>query len=154
VDQAAMNRKAKALASVVITRRDLTAPTNKAKPFNHPDWIWELKHDGYRALLIKDGERISLQTRKGNELLPFFPEIAADLRKLPDLVMDGELVMLDATGKTGGMSRQHAAGVLSVDFLTFQTPIRMRWIEFLRSCQVFCKVLRRQMLNAYRFNSL
>ena len=67
-----------------ITHRDLTAPTSKAKPFNHPDWIWELKHDGYRALLIKDGERASLLTRKGNDLLRFFPEIAADLKKLPD----------------------------------------------------------------------
>src|SRR5688572_1535005 len=82
-----------------IIHRDLMAPTPKAKPFNDPAWIWELKHDGYRALLIKDGERISLQTRKGNELLQFFPEIAAELRKLPDCTLDGELVMLDQTGK-------------------------------------------------------
>jgi bifunctional non-homologous end joining protein LigD len=75
------------------------APTPKAKPFNDPAWIWELKHDGYGALLIKDGERISLQTRNGNDLLHFFPEIAADLRKLPDIALDGELVMLDANGK-------------------------------------------------------
>jgi ATP-dependent DNA ligase len=86
-------------SSVSITHRDLTAPTSRAKPFNDPDWIWELKHDGYRALLIKDGERISLQTRNGNELLQFFPEIAADIGKLPDCAIDGELVMLDANGK-------------------------------------------------------
>src|SRR3954467_14920267 len=84
---------------VLITHRDLTAPTLKAKPFNDPDWIWELKHDGYRALLIKDGERTSMLTRRGNDLLSFFPEIAADLRKLPDIAIDGELVMLDAKGK-------------------------------------------------------
>jgi bifunctional non-homologous end joining protein LigD len=77
---------------IPITHRDLTAPTNKAKPFNHPDWVWELKHVGYRALLIKDGERISLQTRNGNDLLQFSPEIAAELRKLPDIAIDGELV--------------------------------------------------------------
>jgi hypothetical protein len=86
-------------SSLRITHRDLTAPTLKAKPFNDPAWVWELKHDGYRALLIKAGERISLQTRKGNELLHFFPEIAADLRKLPDIAIDGELVMLNAEGK-------------------------------------------------------
>jgi ATP-dependent DNA ligase len=84
---------------VSITHRDLTAPTLKAKPFNDPAWIWELKHDGYRALLIRDGERVSLQTRKGNELLQFFPEITADLRKLPDIAIDGELVMLNENGK-------------------------------------------------------
>jgi bifunctional non-homologous end joining protein LigD len=89
----------RAVHKVSITHRDLTVPTPKAKPFNDPAWIWELKHDGYRALLIRDGERISLQTRKGNELLHFFPEIAADLRKLPDLAIDGELVMLDENGK-------------------------------------------------------
>jgi len=41
----------------------------------------------------------SLQTRKGNDLLHFFPEIAADLRKLPDSATGGELVMLNAEGK-------------------------------------------------------
>jgi bifunctional non-homologous end joining protein LigD len=82
-----------------ITHRDLTAPTLRAKPFNDAKWIWELKHDGYRALLIKDGERTSLLTRKGNDLLRFFPEIAEDLEKLPDCVIDGELVMLDEKGK-------------------------------------------------------
>jgi ATP-dependent DNA ligase len=89
----------RALHKASITHRDLTAPTSKAKPFNDPAWIWELKHDGYRALLIRDGERVSLQTRKGNELLQFFPEITADLRKLPDIAIDGELVMLDENGK-------------------------------------------------------
>ena len=83
----------------LISHRDLTAPTPRARPFNDPAWIWELKHDGYRALIIKEGERLSLQTRKGNELLEFFPEIAADMRKLPDCAIDGELVMLDENGK-------------------------------------------------------
>src|SRR4051812_44799294 len=82
-----------------ITHLDLTAPTLKAKPFNDPDWIWELKHDGYRALLIKDGEQSSMLTRRGNDLLQFFPEIAADLKKLPDCAIDGELVILDEKGK-------------------------------------------------------
>ena len=82
-----------------ISHRDLISPTSGAKPFNDAKWIWELKHDGYRALLIKDGERTSLFTRKGNDLLRFFPEIAADLNKLPDCAIDGELVMLDEKGK-------------------------------------------------------
>jgi ATP-dependent DNA ligase len=83
----------------IITHRDLTAPTIRAKPFNDPAWIWELKHDGYRALLIKDSGRTSMLTRRGNDPLGQFPEIAADLRKLPDIAIDGELVMLDANGK-------------------------------------------------------
>jgi ATP-dependent DNA ligase len=82
-----------------ITHRDLTAPTSKAKAFNAAGWIWELKHDGYRALLVKDGDRLNLFTRRGNDLLSFFPEVAADLRKLPDCAIDGELVVLDEHGK-------------------------------------------------------
>jgi hypothetical protein len=62
-----------------ITHRELTAPTKKPKPFNDPGWVWELKHDG--------------------ELLGYFPEIAEDLRKLPDIVIDGELVMMNEQGK-------------------------------------------------------
>jgi bifunctional non-homologous end joining protein LigD len=91
---------ARAAKRVVVTHRDLTAPTTKAKPFNDPAWIWELKHNGYRApLLIKDGNRINLLTRRGNDLLSFFPEIAAELRRLPDIAIDGELVMLDSSGQ-------------------------------------------------------
>ena len=44
----------------LITHLDLASPTNKAKPFNDQEWIWELKHDGYRALLIRDGELVML----------------------------------------------------------------------------------------------
>ena len=44
---------------------------------------------------------MSLQTRKGNELLEFFPEIAADLRKLSDSAIDGEL---SCSMKTGSRS--------------------------------------------------
>jgi bifunctional non-homologous end joining protein LigD len=84
---------------ITISHLDLTAPTKKAKAFNDPAWLFELKHDGYRALLIKDRDRLTMLTRKGNELLPYFPEIAADLRKLPDIAIDGELVMLNAEGK-------------------------------------------------------
>jgi ATP-dependent DNA ligase len=61
------------------SKSSTAACSSKARPFNNPAWVWELKYDGYRALLRKDGERISLQTRDGNELLHFFPEMAADL---------------------------------------------------------------------------
>ena len=81
-----------------ITHRDLALPTKRAKPFSDPAWIFELKHDGYRVLLVKAGERRSLLSRRGNELIGWFPEIAAELERLPDVVIDGELVMPDARG--------------------------------------------------------
>src|SRR4051812_47550725 len=81
-----------------ITHRDLAQPSKRAKPFSDPAFIFELKHDGYRVLAIRQGEIRRLLSRRGNDLLQWFPEIAVELEKLPDLVIDGELVMLDARG--------------------------------------------------------
>jgi bifunctional non-homologous end joining protein LigD len=82
-----------------ITHRDLALPTKRAKPFNHPGWIYELKHDGYRVLAISDGENAKLLSRRGDDLLQWFPEIGAELVKLPEIVIDGELVIQDQDGR-------------------------------------------------------
>ena len=50
-------------------------------------------------LAFWDGEFGKLLSRRGNDLLPWFPEIAAELTELPDVVIDGELVMMDKAGK-------------------------------------------------------
>src|SRR4051812_6280644 len=81
-----------------ITHLDLALPTKRAKPFNNPNWVYQLKHDGYRALTIKSGDELRLLSRRGNDLLHWFPELAAELATLPDIVIDGELVMLDQRG--------------------------------------------------------
>lgn len=47
-----------------------------------------------------DGQHGKLLSRRGNDLLPWFPEIAAELVKLPNVVIDGELVLLDKEGKS------------------------------------------------------
>jgi bifunctional non-homologous end joining protein LigD len=67
-------------------------------PFDHPDWIFELKYDGFRALArIKSG-RCQLISRNGN---PFasFPDLAEGIASaLPlanDAILDGEIVCLD-----------------------------------------------------------
>lgn len=83
----------------MISHLDLMVPSKRAKPFDDPAWVYELKHDGFRALAIRDGDRTSLMSRRGNEMSGAFPEIAAALKELPDCVLDGELVMLDAEGK-------------------------------------------------------
>lgn len=69
--------------------------TKAAKPFDRPGWIFELKLDGFRALVIREGATAKLLSRRGNDLAPCFPEITACLMDLPDMVADGELVVLD-----------------------------------------------------------
>jgi bifunctional non-homologous end joining protein LigD len=70
------------------------------EPFDHPDWIFEVKWDGYRALAeIRDG-RVSLYTRNRISLNQKFPAIAEALQKLGlDAVVDGEIVVVDDEGK-------------------------------------------------------
>jgi hypothetical protein len=65
-----------------------------------PEWVYEVKLDGYRALAIKSGGRLQLRSRNGNEFNSRYPAIAAALEALPDeTVVDGEVVALDAEGR-------------------------------------------------------
>src|SRR5580765_3619649 len=69
--------------------------------FNHPDWMWEPKLDGYRALAFIDAKGIQLRSRRGLELAKDFPRLAAELAKqsVNAMVLDGEIVAFDAGGK-------------------------------------------------------
>lgn len=68
--------------------------------FDHPDWIYEFKFDGYRFLALKDGDRIVLQTRNGHDWTASFPDIARALARLPydRLIVDGEITVHDDVG--------------------------------------------------------
>ena len=69
--------------------------------FNSPDWMWEPKLDGYRALaFIRDAE-VKLRSRRGLDLAADFPRLAAELGKqaVSSMILDGEIVALDASGK-------------------------------------------------------
>src|ERR1043165_7652204 len=59
------------------------------------NWVYELKLDGYRTLVLKDGGVVTLFSRRGNIMNAPFPSIARAFRFLPDKTMvDGELVVL------------------------------------------------------------
>jgi bifunctional non-homologous end joining protein LigD len=69
------------------------------KPFDHPDWIFEVKWDGYRAVAeIREGV-VSLYSRNRISLDEKFSPIADSLQKLGfDAVIDGEIVVVDDLG--------------------------------------------------------
>src|SRR5205085_4447190 len=64
------------------------------------DWIYELKFDGIRLIAVKNGKKVNLISRNGNELAGRFPEVVEAVRLLPiaDCVIDGEVVALDEKG--------------------------------------------------------
>jgi bifunctional non-homologous end joining protein LigD len=67
---------------------------------NGPEWVYEEKYDGIRALAYRDGDRVRLLSRTGQDLTAGFPTIVDALRELPDpdVVLDGELVVFDPSG--------------------------------------------------------
>ena len=72
------------------------------------DWCYEIKLDGYRALAIKDRRDVHLLSRRNNALNARFPAIAAALHTLEDgLIVDGEIVALDAEGRPSFNLLQH-----------------------------------------------
>jgi ATP-dependent DNA ligase len=67
-------------------------------PFSHPDWLFELKYDGFRALAHIDGRRTQLVSRNGHPFASFSDlaqTIAAALPHAQRAVLDGEIVCLD-----------------------------------------------------------
>jgi bifunctional non-homologous end joining protein LigD len=74
-----------------------TAP----QPFSRPDWIYEVKYDGFRLLLALKDDVPRLGYRSGADSTALFPEVLAALRELPcrQLLLDGEVVVHDDDGK-------------------------------------------------------
>jgi bifunctional non-homologous end joining protein LigD len=74
-------------------------PTLAAKPPVGPQWIHEIKHDGYRLLVSGRGGRARLFTRRGYDWTRRYPLIVAAAEALPtDATIDGEVVVCDDTG--------------------------------------------------------
>ena len=70
-----------------------------ARPFDDPDYIFELKHDGFRALAYIENGECKLISRNSNRFKSF-ARLQESLGKLPvqNAILDGEVVCLDERG--------------------------------------------------------
>ena len=85
----------------------------REEPFTRAGWVFEVKLDGYRMRIAREGGRARLITRNGNDYTDAFPELARAVSALPydGLVMDGELVILDESGRPSFQRLQNRARV-------------------------------------------
>ena len=60
------------------------------------EWLYEPKWDGFRCLAFRDGDTIAMQSKSGQPLARYFPEMVEALKSLPQrrFVLDGEIVIL------------------------------------------------------------
>jgi bifunctional non-homologous end joining protein LigD len=77
------------------------APIRRTEPFDDPEWLFDLKYDGFRALAYLAQGRCRLISRNGNPMSRFArlgDRIAAAL-EAGDAILDGEVIAADETGR-------------------------------------------------------
>ncbi|MDP9648711.1 ATP-dependent DNA ligase [Paraburkholderia caledonica] len=85
----------------MIEAADLMLATLHGRPFSDPDWLFELKYDGFRCLVVKAGEDVNLWSRNGNLFNGSFPDVVKAVEATPgDFVWDAELTVDDDTGRS------------------------------------------------------
>jgi bifunctional non-homologous end joining protein LigD len=72
-----------------------TAPERK-------DWLYEIKYDGYRALIAADGGNVRVYTRSGLDWTAKFPQVAkaVAVKKFRGVLLDAEICVLDEQGRS------------------------------------------------------
>ena len=99
-----------------------------------PEWEYEPKWDGFRCLAFRDGKEVELQSKAGQPLSRYFPEIVAALRQASakKFALDGELIvpikgrlsfddLLErihpASSRVATLSQKHPSQFVLFDFL-------------------------------------
>ncbi len=79
------------------------------EPFDDPDWIFETKWDGFRAVAVAAPGQAALYSRNGNDISKKYPAICEALAAIKkEAVLDGEVVALDAHGRSRFQLLQNA----------------------------------------------
>src|SRR5215510_7705935 len=75
-------------------------PIKASKPPSGADWVHEIKHDGYRLIVRRDGPTVRLYTRNAYDWTAGLPAIAAAAERIKakSFTIDGEAVVLGPDG--------------------------------------------------------
>lgn len=85
------------------------------EPFNDPNWLFEIKWDGYRAVSFIEDGNVRLVSRNHNDLTPRFRELESihSVVKGTKAILDGEVVVLDEQGRSSFSLMQQRTGMRS-----------------------------------------
>lgn len=80
------------------------------RPFDDPDWVFEIKWDGYRAVAETGGKDLRLYSRNGLSFLEAYPDVVSELRTIRKrMVLDGEIVAINDRQRPDFQLLQHAS---------------------------------------------
>jgi ATP-dependent DNA ligase len=103
---------------------DPCLPSPAKAPPSGPDWLHEIKHDGFRILARRDAKGVRLYTRNGNDFPARFLLIVASVMALPvrSCLIDGEAIVSDDSGLAvfdliRSFRHDHAAVLCAFDLL-------------------------------------
>jgi len=121
-EKLAVSAKSKTAIKRVTKLPDFVEPQLCASVENPPsgsNWVHEIKFDGYRVQMRIESGEVTLSTRKGLDWTEKFSAIAKQAAKLPDAIVDGEIVALDHEGHPSFASLQAALSDEKTDDLVF-----------------------------------
>jgi ATP dependent DNA ligase domain len=75
-------------------------PSRAERPPSGPEWLHEIKHDGFRIMARRDSKGVRLYTRNGYDFADRFPQIVEAVTKLKvrSCLIDGEAIVVDERG--------------------------------------------------------
>jgi bifunctional non-homologous end joining protein LigD len=111
--------KARAIKSEMPDFAGLQLCETSTRPPSADGWVHEIKFDGYRMQVRIENGDVTLKTRKGLDWTDKFPAIAKAAAKLPDAIIDGEIVALNKGGDPDFSAMQAALSDGNTDDLVF-----------------------------------
>jgi DNA ligase D-like protein (predicted ligase) len=90
-----------------------------------PQWLYQLKLDGYRSIAFKSDGRLHLRSRNDNDFANRYPAVLKGLAKLPDeTVIDGEVVAFDADGRPSfNVLQNYGSAAAAVVYYVFDVMV-------------------------------
>src|SRR5208337_1411346 len=96
-------------------------PTLVDRPPSGPEWVHEIKYDGYRIIARKEGDRVTIWTRHGTKFTDRLPKIAEAVRRLKadGALIDGEAVVFRPDGHSDLAALRTNAGAGQAALVAF-----------------------------------